>query len=228
MRYLHPVSYQEKFVASGTYVTTVVGETSPVEMTEEWSIHTQPGDSRFIRIDRAATPTSEHLLAEILQSPDGIIERVDLVWFRQTVSRRVSLTAFDTYVQVGHKTEPDEREYLELDIAAGTRLLPPFILFMLGSVNTPEMNADGQWLTVDAATPVNPPPLRVESMRSTLGKMQTLPIGRRQIDTQMIDVQLGDVTLKVWRDQRLHIPVRVEERNGNQLIRTSELRSVAF
>jgi hypothetical protein len=230
MRYLHPVSHQEKFVASGTYVTSVVGEDPPAQTTEEWSIHIQPGGSRFIRIDRAATvtPTSEHLLSEVLQSPEGWIERIDLVWFRQVVSRRVSLTAFETYVQVGYKTEPGEREYLEVELPAGTRLLPPFLLFTLGAVNVPVLVTEGHRLKIDVTTPVNPPPLRVASIRWTRGDVQSLNIGRKQIDALVYESRSGDTVLKAWQDQRLQLPVRIEDYQAGQLTRTSELRSVAF
>jgi hypothetical protein len=228
MRYLHPVSHRERFIASGTYVTTISGDSLSAQSREEWSIHRQPGESRFIRIDQAATPTSEHLLAEILQSPEGLIERIDLVWFRQVVSRRVSLTAFDTYIQIGYKTEPNEREYVEFDIPAGTRLLPPFLIFTLGAVNVPQSVTDGDYLMIDTTSPVNPPPLQVELFQWTFVEPQTLSIGRKQIDALVYAGHFGETTLKVWKDQRLHFPVRVEESQAGRPLRTSELRSLAF
>lgn len=228
MRYLHPVSHQEKFVASGVYVTTNLGDESieKTSITEAWSIHLQSQGSRFIRIDRTATPTQEHLLSEVLQSPEGIIERVDLVWFRQAVTRRASFTMFDTYVQIGYKAEPGEREYLEFEIPAGTRLLPPFLLFTLGAVNRPDAG-EKRWLVIDLTTPISPPPTGLEHLSWQAGEMQTLDIGRRQIETQVFSRTSNAGVLKVWQDRRLYIPVRITEQVG-KFVKTSELRSIAY
>ncbi len=76
MRRLHPVGKHEKFIASGIY-RQYEGE-SAAGLVEYWSIH-ETGGAQFMRIDqdsRAADGRS--VLMEVLRSPEGSIERVDL------------------------------------------------------------------------------------------------------------------------------------------------------
>lgn len=261
MRYLHPVSHHERFVASGVYTTTGVGQDTAATTTasamttvatEEWSIHLQPGGSRFIRLDCtpgisgvSASDSQEHLLAEILQSPEGIVERVDLVWFRRVVTRRVSLTIFENYVQIGYKAASDERQYFEVDIPDGTRLLPPFTLFALGSVNVPDVSLQGQWIGMRLDSTDIPPPMMIRSIDWQSGETEVLTFGRKQITTQAFTHHADAAVFTVWRDQRMSIPVRVTAQSADvqsadvqsthnpadglpRLIKTGELRSIAY
>lgn len=219
MRYLHPVAHHEKFIASGVYAVQAPTDAGQEIATEEWSIHLQPGDSRFIRIDYTPAELSrEHLLAEVLQSPDGVVERVDLVWFRQAVTRRISLTIFDTYIQIGAKIGAGERQYSEYEIPAGALLLPPFVLFTLGSVGMAETVTRGQWVGLDteiAALSTFPPQMIIRDIHWLAGEIETLTIGRRQITVQRFNYQDGDTEVSVWRDQRMHLPVRVAVRGAD-------------
>lgn len=78
MRYLHPVSLREKFIASGTYVFyNSAGALLPD--VEHWSVHEVGEGAHFFRADhdgRAGNGPS--FLTEALLRPDGGIERFDL------------------------------------------------------------------------------------------------------------------------------------------------------
>jgi hypothetical protein len=74
MRYLHPVAAHEQFIASGVYTHTE--HDRPTRFTEAWTMHEVGEGGRLTRLDRDARFTEGwSQLAEVLQAPDGQVER---------------------------------------------------------------------------------------------------------------------------------------------------------
>ena len=120
MRYLHPVTVHEQYVASGTYSLRTDAAAGPV-LVEEWSIHQQPDGAHFVRVDREDPAKHAVWLAEGWRSPagdGGQLERYDILAYRtdqQPVMRlRASYSLFPDLVEVGRTIGDSPREYVEL------------------------------------------------------------------------------------------------------------------
>ncbi len=134
MRTLHPVAAHERFIAQGLY-RFFNGQTA-TGVIESWSQHEVGDGATLTRIDydgREASLVSR--LAEVLQLPDGNIERLTLQ-IQQTVSpapyriMRLDYVFLEGYVQMTRQVDRLEREYIEQELPASakTRLLD-FVLF---------------------------------------------------------------------------------------------------
>jgi len=135
LRYLHPVTMKEKFVASGTYVHYKDGvETGSVE---HWSIHEQPDGAQFIRVDddwRKLDGSS--VLLEAWRSPlvdGGYVERVDISAFgpkKADVKRiKATFTVIDGVLEIGRTIDEQDREQFEMELPDGYILAPESLIF---------------------------------------------------------------------------------------------------
>lgn len=109
MRYLHPVTMREKFLASGVYVLTDPAYLAPIQ--EEWSIHQLPDRSWFIRIDSQAWQPGHSRIMEVLRtSPEtgGQFERCDLAIYTGPTVTRERFVCFDEYLQWSRGSEYHE------------------------------------------------------------------------------------------------------------------------
>ncbi len=83
MRYIHPVTVHEQFVASGVY-DYYTDAAVPAGITEAWSIHELPDGSQFVRVDHDLRGSSgASMLVELLRNQAGSPERLDLYFYPQ-------------------------------------------------------------------------------------------------------------------------------------------------
>lgn len=137
MRYLHPVSIKERFVASGEY-TYWLGDQHGGHY-ERWTIHRQPDGSRFYRFDYESSYSGLVILGEVLENTSNEIERTDIKLFSTANSEpdlipaRVTYTVMrdEGYVQIGRSIDKKERETFEVEFKSNM-LFNPFFTFFTG------------------------------------------------------------------------------------------------
>ena len=133
MRYLHPVQAHEQFVAGGLYRFSK--NDKALDKTEAWTIHRHADGERFIRIDMdARREEGKSILAEALQSHSGELARLDLRYENASFEGgirhlRASYQVVDERLQVGFNMNGAERQYIEVDLPAGTRFDIPLLIF---------------------------------------------------------------------------------------------------
>jgi hypothetical protein len=113
MRQIHPVGFQEKFVASGTY--THYRDDKPSGLVERWTIHELPDQSQLVRVDwdgRADEIHHDTMLLETLYSagtPGKKLERLEIHAFGAAAQQvkvvnlktvKASYIFFEDHVQV--------------------------------------------------------------------------------------------------------------------------------
>jgi hypothetical protein len=77
MRQLHPVGWQERFVAGGVYAESVGGQ--PTGETEQWTIHELPDGARLIRAEIQTSALDVFTLIEAwCPAHAALVERIDL------------------------------------------------------------------------------------------------------------------------------------------------------
>ncbi|MCU0496589.1 MAG: hypothetical protein MUF87_04460 [Anaerolineae bacterium] len=121
MRYLHPVTMREKFLASGIYQLT--DPTYPAPIQEEWSIHQLPDRSWFIRIDSQSFQSGHSRIIEVLRSsPEsgGQFERCDLAIYTGQRVIRERFVRFEDYLQWTH-----DSDYQEIPLDQGMAIQMP-------------------------------------------------------------------------------------------------------
>ncbi len=124
MRQIHPVSFHEKFVASGVY--TYLRGMQPTGTLEYWTIHQLPDGSQFVRADQdGRKEDGVSILMEVLHIPDnkgGHIERFDAHFYAEKekmmfgTEAQVRCVFFDDYVQISTRVENYERESIEMTL----------------------------------------------------------------------------------------------------------------
>jgi hypothetical protein len=143
LRAIHPVSYHEKFVASGVYQEyDAPGFFSSSEYTERWSIHELPDGSQIIRVDEEWTVIDSrekavlidgtvlrseltysrvNLLVEVLKSTAGKFDRLEGRFYYGTVEgkpqqAKTSILFFGQHAEVMRQTgqRPAQWEMVEL------------------------------------------------------------------------------------------------------------------
>ncbi|MCU0511695.1 MAG: hypothetical protein MUE40_03900 [Anaerolineae bacterium] len=121
MRYLHPVAAGEQFLAGGVYQRYAGAQR--LAMTETWTMH-RTGGARLTRLDQDARATEGwSALAEVLHSPQGRIERLNvlLLYARPDAPVRqmkLDYSFLETYVQMTRRIDRQEPEYSELPLPA--------------------------------------------------------------------------------------------------------------
>ncbi len=134
MRQLHPVSLQEKFVASGRYIYYRNHELAGI--TEAWAIHELPDGSQIVRVDRETRSDSHMmvLLVEALRSGKVEVGRFDtrLYSLRGAVKRelRTSCTFFDGQVQIIQSIDRAQSHYEEISLPESAIICPPTLVFL--------------------------------------------------------------------------------------------------
>jgi hypothetical protein len=108
MRQIHPVTFNEKFVASGTYTHFAHGK--PSGLFEHWNIYELNGGARLLRVDwdgRSHQRNERSLLVEALYSPQANqhrIERLNIRAFGKADDPIKRVTAdhifFDDHVEI--------------------------------------------------------------------------------------------------------------------------------
>jgi hypothetical protein len=187
VRYLHPVSIKEKFVASGVY--TYWSGDQVIDYRDEWCIHRQPDGSHFSRID-----LERHayvMLSEVLENPDGHIERVDVKLYSNRpdasdiLAGRASYTVMrdEGYIQVGRTINNGERETFEIELKPEILFNPPYILF------------SGRPVRLSAEH--NGKPIQIVSV-NTLHELEVAPVTGRFIGEEMIEVDQKQVSARCY------------------------------
>lgn len=130
MRQIHPVGFNETFVASGVY--TFYEERQPSGVIEHWSIHELPDGSRLVRADmdgRAGDAIS--LLTEALYRKDSRVERFDVHFYGlydYDKHAEASYTIFDDKVIIGRMIGADPRRQDEINLPEGCVVRPPAMI----------------------------------------------------------------------------------------------------
>lgn len=215
MRYLHPVAAHEKYIGSGKYVREVGGQPSRYE--ESWTIHELQGGARLIRIDQDARFSDGwSKLAEVLRSPNGRIERINVQIAQQASQAgyrvmKTDYTFLDDYAQISRTIDKAERQYAEVATPANTYIrLLDFALFW-GEALTIAHQQDCSQLPV--FVPIFKP--KLDPARVVMGAMpqvtavaeETLTRGDKQLAATRYTTK-GD--RRVWLDAR-QIPLRLME-----------------
>jgi len=137
MRQIHPIGFQEKFVASGIYKYGYTDDAQkPLKIIEHWSIHQLPDESHLIRSDwDARDEFGESRLVEILRNSeanDRRVERFDIYRYLQFASTfnnypkvtKASYIFFEDYVQIGRKTDDDRPQQTEIHFTKNVYVNP--------------------------------------------------------------------------------------------------------
>lgn len=133
MRYLHPVQAHEQFVASGVYRFS--RDEMALDKTEAWTVHSHADGERFIRVDLDARRVEgKSILAEALLNRSGELARLDLRYENDNFEGgikglRASYQVVDERLQVGFNMNDGERQYLEVELPAGTLFDIPLLIF---------------------------------------------------------------------------------------------------
>jgi hypothetical protein len=136
MRRLHPISFHERFLASGEYVYEQ--DDKPTGIRESWTIHHLPDGSRLIRVDRDArqSPFGMSLLLEALLNGQRV-QRFDLQLFNanglQVKQAKASYQVFEDSLQVSRQINDAWQPMQEMPLTPGKMLYPLMRLFT-GSV----------------------------------------------------------------------------------------------
>jgi len=138
MRYLHPVTLSERFVASGVYrLSDADGQIDRI--VEYWSIHEMPDGAHFARVDVDGRDGGDgrSLLIEAWRSPlheGGRIERFDVLASGapgDAVQQvRATYTRFDDHMEIGRTVGGEPRQYDELDLPAACIVFPAARVFV--------------------------------------------------------------------------------------------------
>ena len=148
MRYLHPVTMKETFIASGTYIH--YKEDEPTGSSEQWSIHELPDGAQFLRVDddwRELDGSS--ILIEGWRSPESEgshLERVDVAAFAPKESEikkvRATYTVMGELLEVGRTIDEADREHVSIELPFGYALAPESLLFAGYEVSHLALNPD--------------------------------------------------------------------------------------
>lgn len=135
MRYLHPVTMNEEFVASGVYMQRNVDGAPVAE--ESWTFHEFPDGAWMIRVDHDRRVSGgASVLIEAWRSPlsdGGCIERFDISAFGPIGAShhhvRATYSIVDDSMQIGRTLDRGERVYESLSLTEAYTLYPGGILF---------------------------------------------------------------------------------------------------
>lgn len=136
MRYLHPISMNETFIASGIFHHRRAGG---VLLTEEsWTIHEFPDGAWMIRVDYdQREQVGPSVLVEAWRSPEvegARIERFDISAFGapgDTIKQaRCTYSLIEDSIEIGRSLNGEDRRYETLKLPAGYVLYPGGWLFM--------------------------------------------------------------------------------------------------
>lgn len=161
MRYLHPVSMNEIFIASGIYQHRQSDGALLVE--ESWTIHQFPDGAWMIRVDSDRRDNNgASVLIEAWRSPEpdgGKIERFDISAFgppdAAVKHARCTYSVMDDSIEVGRSIGVAERNYETLSLPSEYALYPGGFFFKGIVLNTfvnqgydtlPVLVADWQFL----------------------------------------------------------------------------------
>ncbi len=128
MRRLHPLSPNERFVASGEHAAQHGG------VVERWSVHEQMGGALLIRMDRDSRPVDgRSLLAEMWCSAEGSAERLSLRAYGgpQDAFRlaRVDAAIFAGSAEVGYSVDEKPRQDVVLPLSHPAAVCPDGTVF---------------------------------------------------------------------------------------------------
>lgn len=177
MRALHPLSPDERFVASGEYLL------QPAGVVERWSVHEQKGGALLVRLDRdSRSVNGRSLLAEVWCSLQGSPERFSLHAYGgpQDAYRsiRVDATIFVDNVMVGYSADNQPRQDAIVPLSCPAAVCPDGVVFRglalrwAAQVECPVVLIghghaahEGAWPFYPAALAVASPPECVETAR---------------------------------------------------------------
>jgi hypothetical protein len=138
MRQFHPTAFHEQFVASGTYTYQQNGE--PTGITEAWTIHLLPDNSRLIRVDYdgRTADSGRSILLEALCDEAGNIQRFDTRLYdpksESVKQAKASYIIFTDHVQVGRHVNDQPRLDEESAISPDTVIYPLMHIFTGGVI----------------------------------------------------------------------------------------------
>jgi hypothetical protein len=123
LRAIHPISYHEKFVASGVYQTYLEGKLQ--DEVERWSIHELPDGAELIRVDRGDAQSEGFMLVEVLRSANGHIQRCDIHRIQQSFKQKLNFIFFESYAQISNISGDSNPHIYEVELPIRTLILVP-------------------------------------------------------------------------------------------------------
>jgi hypothetical protein len=151
MRQIHPVGFQEQFVASGRYVYHV--DQNSTGMAESWSIYQLPDQSKIIRVDRDARKTAANtsILLEALENQDDWLERFDIHLYnpngKNVRQAKASYIFFDQRLHLNRQINDVAGEQSEIELPENA-LIYPLLHVFTGKVIKQIASRNGQSVPV--------------------------------------------------------------------------------
>ncbi|MEL6309579.1 MAG: hypothetical protein AAFN11_05715 [Chloroflexota bacterium] len=206
MRYLHAVSANEKFVASGEYHYTRDGVALAV--IEKFTVHELNGGALLYRVDEdGRREDGLTILSEALVSPDGQFERFNV---QSSNPRDEMLQDFKAdytfnpdYVQIGRQTAKAEREYDEFQLMHESEVYIKQTLYM-GITLRQIMATDDHKAYVFAPQLLSVGENVLQKIIVQPQGTETLQVGRREMETRKF--QIADDVF-YWLDEH-DIPIK--------------------
>lgn len=204
MRYLHPISAHELFVASGEY--RYWRDDSLLKVVEKWTIHELRGGAFLYRVDEDGRDEDGlSILSEALINPERQFERFNVQSFNPKDAELKDFKAdyaFNPdYVQIGCRIQGGEHEYAEFPLMEGALVYIKQTLYM--GLTISQILAKGGNSQVFA-------PQLLASGDSQLQKIivkeldiESVEIGQRKIEARKF--QIADDVF-YWLDEH-HIPI---------------------
>ncbi len=218
MRYLHHVSANEKFIASGVY-QQYQGQTL-TRYQESWTMHEVGDGAQLIRIDQDARYTGTwSRLAEILISPEDRVERVNILFAQSGTDKPYHLLKTDyvfleAYVQITRRVDDAEPDYTEIAIAPNlfVRLIDFSLLWGKSLLKSAAANTGELPVFVPFHKPGMPPGQIVKGMLPEIEDTaeEMLDIGQKSFPTIRYRTR-GDRV--VWLDEH-GIPLKIIQARG--------------
>jgi hypothetical protein len=200
MRQIHPVSFHEKFVASGVY--EYYFDDRPTGSIERWSIHELPDGAQLVRVDqRWASGSPKEILIEAWRSPleevGGRIERLDISALGRDGNKGKATYMFESdRVQVGYTVDDKQRQQSE--ISRPPNCVPSvnstlFLGFLLANV----AKANGECIPICSCNPFLSYDVKIEEFGAAFRELGVITIAGK--------------SRPAWRCQRVHPCALVSE-----------------
>jgi hypothetical protein len=219
VRQLHPVSFHEKFVASGVY--TFYARNLPTADVEYWSMH-EPGEgSCTIRVDRdGRAGTGANWILEALTVNDRI-ERFDMEIFGTSTTTAKFMFA-DSKVEISQRVNGVVGEAVELSLSPTYEISPPALAAQWLFVPLAGQTAQAWTPVIDAAAGTIQGGQIEEWTIQAVGAASH-PIGEQHIDCREYRVtgDAGEWTL--WFDSH-GVLMRFDSDTGERALLTQYVR----
>lgn len=179
MRYLHPLSPVERFIASGTY------RDHKQNPSQKWTIHQLPDQAWIIRIDHIF----QNILIQAWRSPESQLERVDIRTLNPP-PRRINYLVENGLIEYGHHIKNASTIQQTFDLPMPKLVLPSVIGISLA---LREWRSDSTLVTLDLSTfDLMTFQVSVEEWRKPVTRFNAQGVVQHYQDQSGVDLLLTD------------------------------------